>query len=56
VEGELTLVLVLAAAVPPLGALYLVRRRGQDGRPSTYARNRDESLRRIRARIDELVG
>lgn len=54
-EAELTLVLVLAAAAPSLGALYLVRRRAQKRRPSAYSASRDASLRRVRARLDELT-
>jgi hypothetical protein len=41
----------LAAAFPPLAAIYLLRRRIQDRRPSTYARARDNQLRRIREQM-----
>jgi hypothetical protein len=46
--------LALATAVPPLGTAYLVRRRAQGRRPSTYARDRDQRFRQIRQNLEQL--
>jgi hypothetical protein len=46
--------LALAAAVPPLGTIYLVRRRPHDRRPSSYARDRHQRISRIRQNLEQL--
>jgi hypothetical protein len=45
--------LALAAAVP-LATIYIVRRRAQDRRPSSYARDRHQRIRQIRQNLEQL--